>query len=221
AMGYLKDICDLGPRQCGSRGMKRQQELLRKHFEALGGTVAEQNFTGRQRSTGREVGMTNLIVSWHPERMKRVILCSHYDTRPIADQEPDERDWRKPFVSANDGGSGVALMMELANHMQNLKTNVGVDFVLFDGEEFIFDNRARPQGDEYCLGSKHFADVYMRDRPKYRYHAAILLDMIGSPNARFPVEPNSLLNAGWLVRQIWETAEELKCPLFKSVDGHE
>ena len=53
--------------------------------------------------------MANMIVSWNPDRQRRVILCSHYDTRPIADQEPDARNWRKPFVSANDGGSGVAL----------------------------------------------------------------------------------------------------------------
>src|SRR5262249_2312465 len=207
AMGYLKDICDLGPRQCGSRGMKRQQELLRKHFEALGGTVAEQNFTGRQRSTGREVGMANLIVAWHPERLRRVILCSHYDTRPIADQEEDPRRWHEPFISANDGGSGVALLMELAHHLPNLKTAVGVDFVFFDGEEYIFER----DGDKYFFGSEHFARDYRQQRPKYRYTAAVLLDMIGGKNARFPVEPNSWVRAGWLAQELWGIASELKC----------
>src|SRR5207302_4382349 len=110
-----------------------------------------QTFMAKQNSVKGQVEMTNIIVSFQPEKKRRVILCSHYDTRPIADQEPDPRDWRKPFVSANDGGSGVALLMELGNHMKDLKTNVGVDFVLFDGEEFVFNRQ-----DEYFFGSKHF-----------------------------------------------------------------
>ncbi len=89
--------------------------------------------------------MTNLIVSFFPDRERRVILCSHYDTRPIADQEPDPRKWREPFLSANDGGSGVAFLMELGNQMKDLPTKVGVDFVFFDGEEYIFDP-APPRG---------------------------------------------------------------------------
>ena len=76
------------------------------------------------------------------------MLCSHYDTRPIADQEPDRRKWHEPFLSANDGGSGVALLMELAHQMKDIKTQVGVDFVFFDGEEFIFDR----DRDAYFLG---------------------------------------------------------------------
>jgi glutaminyl-peptide cyclotransferase len=69
--------------------------------------------------------MTNIIVSWHPEKARRVILCSHYDTRPIADQEPNPRNWNEPFVSANDGTSGVAFLMELGHHMKDLKTEFG------------------------------------------------------------------------------------------------
>src|SRR6185295_2015374 len=107
----------------------KQQELLKKHFEDLGGEVELQKFTARQKSTNRPVDMANLIVRWKPEKTTRVIFCSHYDTRPIADQEEDRRKWRDPFVSANDGGSGVALMMELGHHMKDLKTAVGVDFV--------------------------------------------------------------------------------------------
>src|SRR5262249_61441842 len=111
AMGYLDALCKIGPRISGSDGMTKQQELLAKHFTKLGGKVERQQFTARQRSQRGQVAMANLIVRWHPERQRRIILCSHYDTRPIADQEPDERKWREPFVSANDGGSGVALLM--------------------------------------------------------------------------------------------------------------
>jgi len=159
--------------------------------------------------------MANLIASWHPERLRRVILCSHYDTRPIADQEPDPRQWAQPFLSANDGGSGVALLMELANHLGELKTAVGVDFVLFDGEETIFD----PKRDKYFFGSEHFAQVYRRDRPKHRYVAAVLLDMIAGKNARFPVEPYSAFKAGALVGELWGIASELKCAAFVERTG--
>src|SRR5207248_5900198 len=118
-----------------------------------GAKVQRQTFTARQVSRPTPIDMTNLVVSWHPERTRRVILCSHYDTRPIADQEPDRKRWREPFLSANDGGSGVALLMELGHHLKDLPTSVGVDFACFDGEEYVF---ARDE-DEYFFGSKHFA----------------------------------------------------------------
>src|SRR5207237_3120924 len=104
--------------------MKQQQELLKKHFEARGAKVEFQRFTARQVSQKQPVNMANLIASWHPERPRRVILCSHYDSRPIADQEPDPRQWTQPFLSANDGGSGVALLREWAHHLVELKRDV-------------------------------------------------------------------------------------------------
>ena len=219
AMGYLEDVCKIGPRISGSDGMKQQQELLRKHFEALGGKVAFQRFTSQQNSQRRPVDMANLIVSWHPERERRVILCSHYDTRPIADQEPDHRSWREPFVSANDGGSGVALLMELAQHLKDLKTEVGVDFVFFDGEEYVFE----PERDRYFFGSQHFSSAYTRgkSRDKQRYVGAILLDMVGGKNPRFPIEPHSWFHAGLLVQEIWGIAAELKCTAFREGMGRE
>jgi glutaminyl-peptide cyclotransferase len=158
--------------------------------------------------------MCNLIVSWKPDLKRRVILCSHYDTRPIADQERDQRKWREPFVSANDGGSGVALLMELANHMKDLKTEVGVDFVFFDGEEYIWE-----KNDRYFFGSENFATVYRKGKPKYKYTAAILLDMVGGKNARIPVEPNSWFNAADLCKDIWATAAELKVKVFVNDEG--
>jgi hypothetical protein len=217
AMGYLKAVCKIGPRMSGTAGMKKQQDLLVKHFEAHKAKVRKQTFKAKQLSQRKQVEMTNLIVSWHPERKRRVILCSHYDTRPIADQEPERRNWTKPFLSANDGGSGVALLMELAHHMKDLKIQVGVDFVFFDGEEYVFD----PNKDTYFFGSEHFARDYARNRPKYRYVAAVLFDMVGGKNASFPVEQNSLFKAGALVDQLWKIADDLKCTAFKYKEGPE
>jgi hypothetical protein len=221
ALTYLKAICKIGPRQSGSAGMKQQIELLQKHFEKLGGVVTKQTFNARQVSRAKPVEMTNLIVSWNPDEKRRVILCSHYDTRPIADQEPQRSKWLKPFLSANDGGSGVALLMELAHHMKDLKTKVGVDFVFFDGEEYIFDPSPEEEGgDQYFFGSKHFAQQYRTKKGKTVYAAAILLDMIGGKNARFYVEWNSANLAGKLVEDVWKTAAALKCAAFHSEIKH-
>jgi hypothetical protein len=212
AMGYLEAVCKIGPRMSGTDGMKKQQELLEKHFKDLGGKIEWQKFTARQRSVGKDVEMANLVVSWFPDQKRRVILCSHYDTRPLADQEADRSKWRKPFVSANDGGSGVALLMELAHHMKDLKAEVGVDFVFFDGEEYVFD-----RDDDYFFGSKHFARTYKKnkDKEKKEYVGAILLDMIAGKKAVFPREQNSWELARPLVRQVWKIAEDLKYDAFR------
>jgi Zn-dependent M28 family amino/carboxypeptidase len=196
--------------------MKKQQEFLKKHFEELGGTIEFQRFTARQLSRkDQQVEMANMIVSWFPERQRRVILCSHYDTRPIADQERNRRDWDKPFISANDGGSGVALLMELANHMKKLDTQVGVDFVFFDGEEYIYDpGDGLRDGDKYFFGSEHFAKEYKRTKPKHRYIGAILFDMIAGKNAQFPIEQHSWISAGALAQDLWRVAEREKCTAF-------
>ncbi len=213
AMGYLNDICKIGPRISGTDGMKQQQDLLKKHFEDRGGQASFQRFTAQQKSEGKDVEMANLIVRWYPDKTRRVILCSHYDTRPLADQEPNVRRWRDPFLSANDGGSGVALLMEMANHMKDVQPDVGVDFVFFDGEEYVFDDK-----DKYFFGSEEFARQYgkNKDKDKVRYAGAVLLDMIGGKNARFPMEKRSFWKAPDLVRELWKTADELGCTAFRS-----
>jgi hypothetical protein len=214
AMGYLKDICDIGPRMSATDGMKKQQELMEKHFKELGGKVTYQKFTAKQRSQAKPVAMANMIVSWKPDEKRRIILCSHYDTRPIADQEPKRGDWTKAFVSANDGGSGVALLMEMAHHMKRLPTNVGVDFVFFDGEEYVF----QPRGDDYFFGSEYFASDYSKTRKDTGvvYEGAILLDMIAGKDLRLPVEQKSKWSAPQLVKDVYRIAADLKAGAFKA-----
>jgi hypothetical protein len=216
AMEHLRALCDIGPRISGTEGMRKQQALIRNHFEALGLPVREQNFRARQSSQRRDVAMTNLIVSIQPQRQRRVIFCSHYDTRPIADQEHDTRKWRDPFVSANDGGSGVALLMELARHLKDLKTDVGVDLVFFDGEEYIFE-----KSDQYFFGSKHFAETWLRSKNRPQYLGAILLDMIGGKDAHFPWEGHSLDAAERMCLDLWTIADQLQCRCFERERGHD
>lgn len=215
AMGYLKAICVIGPRMSATPGMKKQQDLIREHFIKLGAEVKMQTFSGKQVSQKKPVEMANMIISWHPKAEKRVIICSHYDTRPIADQEQDPRNWKKPFVSANDGGSGVALLMELGHHIKDLKLNVGVDFVLFDGEEYIFDS----DGDKYFFGSEHFAQTWAKNGRKPKYEAAILLDMIAGKNAKFPAEGYSYSRYKSLVGDIWQIAAKQGCKAFQQNVG--
>lgn len=215
AMKYLRQICDIGPRMSGTKGMTAQQELLRKHFTALGAKVRLQKFTAKQVTRANPVAMANMIVSWNPDTKRRVILCSHYDTRPIADQERDPRKWRQPFVSANDGGSGVAFLMELGHHMKKINPKVGVDFVFFDGEEYIFN----ADRDRYFFGSKHFAKAWRKDRNRPQYQAAILLDMIAGKNPRFPAEGYSFNRARPLAMQIWQIAGQQGCAAFQNRVG--
>lgn len=223
AMKYLKQVCDIGPRVSGTDGMKKQQELIEKHSKDAGATVTRQEFKARQNSRKAETPMVNLIISWHPDKANRVLICSHYDTRPIADQEPDRNNWNKPFVSANDGASGVAMMMELAHHMKGLKTEYGVDFVLFDGEEYVFETNQFGGGDRYFIGSEYFAEDYAKTRGtrKYQYAAGVLLDLFAGKDAKLRVEVNSAVAAPKLVEQIWGVAKQVGAKSFLYERGHE
>lgn len=204
---YLQQLCQIGPRFSGSPGMKQQQELLIKHFESQGARVERQEFRVRHPLTGEPVSMANLIIEWHPERSDRLILCAHYDTRPFPDRDPNPQRRRGVFVGANDGASGVAALMELGHLMPQLKGPWGVDFVLFDGEELVYDD----QRDEYFLGSRYFAEKYVQQPPAHRYHAAVLLDMVADRQLQLYQEMTSL---SWddsrpLVHSIWNKARQL------------
>ena len=216
--------------------MKKQQELVEAHFKKLGATVTRQEFKARQKSRKNDTEFVNLIISWHPDKARRVLLCTHYDTRPIADQEANRANWNKPFASANDGTAGVALLMELAqqvmqryqpeylragniagaawlmelaHHMKDLPTKVGVDFVLFDGEEYVFETDRAVGGDRYFIGSEHFADDYLKTKAtrKHRYDAGVLFDLFAGKGAELRWEVYSYEAAKPLVDQIWGVAK--------------
>jgi len=223
ALKYLKQLCDIGPRISGTEAMKKQQELIEKHFKDLGATVTRQEFKGKQLSRKEATEMVNLIISWHPDKTRRVLISTHYDTRPIADQEKNRNNWNKPFVSANDGTSGVAFLMELGNHMKDLKSEYGVDFVLFDGEEYVFETSQTGGGDKYFFGSEYFAEDYLKtkDKRKFRYAAGFLLDLFAGKDAQLKVEDYSFAAARTLVDQVWGLAKELGAKSFKYEAGYE
>jgi hypothetical protein len=208
AFGYLQQICALGPRPSGSPGMQKQQELVRQHFEQLGGKVTLQEFRAANPLGGAKVPLANVVVEWHPERKERVLLAAHYDTRPLPDQDPNPVKRRSGvFIGANDGASGTAVLMELAHLMPGLKGDVGVDFVLFDGEELVYVERRDP----YFLGSTWFARHYVRQPPEHKYRWGVVLDMIGDADLQIYQEQYS---ATWrdtrpLVKELWATAARL------------
>ena len=183
AYDYLKQLCDLGPRPSGSAAMTKQQELLESHFKKLGAKVEFQRFEAEypldgpdDAMIGHKVPMANIIVRWNPENRERVALCSHYDTLPFPLQDKENKKGR--FVGANDNASGVAILMEMGNEFAKEPPKIGVDFVFFDGEEFLFN----PEG-KYFLGSEHFATDYAEHPPAFHYRAAVLMDMVGGSRA--------------------------------------
>jgi hypothetical protein len=205
AYRYLQQICAIGSRMSGSPGMAQQQELLEQHFKKYGGEVTLQKFDADNPLGGDKVPMANMIVRWHPERKDRILLSTHYDTRPLPDRDPDPVQRKQGvFIGANDGGSGTAVFMELAHVMPDLDSKYGVDFVLFDGEELVYDDNRDP----YFVGSTWFAKQYVATPPANPYRWGVLLDMVGDTSLQIYEEQHGV---AWretrpLVNDIWATA---------------
>jgi hypothetical protein len=209
AYDYLKQLCEFGPRRSGSPAMTLQRDFLVKHFESLGGKVELQRFTAPDPRGGPPVPMANIIVHWNPQYKERILLCGHYDTLPFPLRDPE--DPRGAFVGANDNASGIAVLMELAHHMNGLRLPYGVDFVLFDAEEFIFS-----ESDHFFLGAEYFAREYAAGHANCHYRCGVLLDMVGSSDLQIGEEVNSI---SWedtrpLVEALWATAARLEVSEF-------
>ena len=216
AFDHLKELCDIGPRPSGSKAMQLQQDLLEKHFKKLGAKVEFQRFQATHPENGTPVAMANIIVQWHPESKKRILLCAHYDTLPLPMEDPVSPGGT--FVGANDNAGGVAILMQLAEEIPKNKYNFGIDFALFDGEEYIFQ-----RGQPMFLGAKHFARQYRDNPPAYRYRYGVLLDMISAKDAHWYEERNSM---SWkdtqpLVREIWNVAARLEIKEFIPRQKHD
>lgn len=202
AFGYLQKVCAIGPRISGTLGMTKQQELLTAHFTSLGAKVHFQEWDTPHPVTGQPVRLKNMLVSWHPEATERVLLCCHYDTRPRPDEEQNPRLQEAPFIGANDGGSGVAVLMELGNFLPGLPVKQGIDFLFFDAEEFIFQKPGK-----FFLGSEYFATQYRNTPPPFRYSCGVLLDMVGDKDLKIWQEVNSAQMAGFVTDSVWASAK--------------
>lgn len=214
AFEYLKQIVDIGPRVSTSAGMLKQIEFLTSHFEELGGQVFRQPFQVKHPETGNLVELNNLIVRWHPERKQRLLICCHYDTRPFPDRDPVNP--RGLFLGANDGASGVALLCELGRFIPAMEGKYGIDFVFFDGEEFVFVYRRDPM----FLGSTFFAQEYLKRRGNWRYQYGILVDMVADADLQIYMEGNSMNYCPRLTRSIWAVAKSLAVEEFRPETRH-
>ena len=221
AYADLKAIVALGPRPAGSAANLRQREMVAERFKQHGGAVRLQQFRAADPLTGEPVQLANLVGSWFPDRLDRVVIAAHYDTRPHADMETELALKDAPFLGANDCASGVALLMEIARHLPKMATPFGVDLVLFDAEELVYGRNANRS--DYFLGSKEFSRLYASGRAagriKYRYAAGILLDMIGGKDLNLDWEPYSRKLQPKLVREVWAVARQIGASSFKDREG--
>ena len=157
--------------------------------------------------------LVELVAHVRPHAARRFVLATHFDTRPWADEDSDEALHDRPVPGANDGTSGVAVVLELAPLLARaLPEDVGFSVVLFDGEEL-----GRPGQGGYCMGSRHLAEAIAQgEHPLLaRAEFGIVLDMVGDTDLRLPIEPASLKNAPALVEHVWSTAEELGVAQFE------
>lgn len=210
AYQYVVAQCDLGHRAPNGDGHERCRRYLVQHFRQRTRNVSEQKFD-HVVSSGDTLRLCNIIASFYPHKGARVLLGAHWDTRPRADRDPDPERRHLPIVGANDGASGVAVLMEIANALVSRAPPVGVDMVLFDGEDYGEEGKS----DEYLLGSRHFASVMDGYRPRW----GVVVDMVGDRDLQIFQEQVSLARAGGVVRMVWEEARRQGAGAFRPWAG--
>ena len=207
AYNYVKKQLDFGPRVPESPAHAQCADWFVNFFNDKADTVYVQNFRTRLYN-GKGIDGKNIIAAFNPEAKKRILLAAHWDSRPFADHDPDENNWNTPIDGANDGASGVGVLMEIARVLKDNPLNIGVDIILFDLEDYgapYFLNLMT--NNDWALGSQYWAKnphIY-----NYRAYFGILLDMVGAPNPKFPKEYYSQQFAPALSNDIWRVAREL------------
>lgn len=229
AYAFCQRQCDFGPRTMNSEAHEQCGQWIAQKFASYGLNVTEQRAT-LKGFDGTPLLSNNIIASYHPELRERILICAHWDSRPWADNDPEEANWTKPVLAANDGASGVAVMLEIARLIssdyrtdttnlgpQTSSTalpSIGIDFICFDAEDWGSDNVS----DSWALGAQYWAAHPHRDG--YTASYGILLDMVGGQGARFFREGFSTYYAPKIVEKVWRTAETLGYgSFFPQTDG--
>jgi Zn-dependent M28 family amino/carboxypeptidase len=218
---FCQQQCDFGPRTMNSEAHERCAQWIQQKFQQYGYEVELQKADLRGYD-GTILKSTNIIAqhpspnTQHPtpkgegssaESRPRILVCAHWDSRPWADNDPDSLNWRKPVLAANDGASGVAVMLELARLLgQQDSLSVAVDFVCFDAADLgVPQWEEQSDGDSWALGAQYWATNTQHPSPNtYRY--ALLLDMVGGQGAKFYQEGYSLKYARPIVDKVWQAA---------------
>ena len=220
---FCQQQCDFGPRTMNSSAHEQCGAWIAQKFRQYGLDVTEQKAT-LTGYDGTPLHSTNIIASYRPELKERVMLCAHWDSRPWADNDPDPANHHKPVMAANDGASGVAVMLEIARLItslpaeadsvgqvtDSLKTGlkVGVDFICFDAEDWgtpQWEEEREGSGDTWALGAHYWSEHPHQAGYSPRY--GILLDMVGGQGARFYCELVSAHYAPKVVKKVWLAAE--------------
>ena len=205
AYHYVKTQVDFGPRVPNSPAHDACGDYLIAELERFGAVVTVQK-ADFEAWDGKVLKARNIIGAYNTEKKNRVLLLAHWDSRPWSDNDPDPANHKTPVDAANDGASGVGVLMEIARQLQEQSPEIGVDILFVDMEDY-----GEPQWyngfkseDSWCLGSQYWSKN--PHVPGYRANYGVLLDMVGAPGAVFPQEGYSLQYAGWIVRKIWSEA---------------
>jgi len=208
---FCQQQCDFGPRTMNSEAHEQCAQWIAQKFAQYGYQVTLQK-ADLKGYDGTILKSSNIIATAPVAGdsgavANRLLVCAHWDSRPWADNDPDSVNWHKPVMAANDGASGVAVMLELARQLQQHdSTNVAVDFVCFDAEDWGVPQWSnQSDADSWALGAQYWAANCPQSVAKnYRY--AILLDMVGGQGAKFYHEGFSLEHARPVVDKIWKAA---------------
>lgn len=198
AYEWIARQCRFGPRVPGTAAHDSCFALLVETLRRLAPVVQADTFTYDSPDLGKEVRLMNVAARFRPKEKTRILLGAHWDTRPWADGEKDSSLHRRPILGANDGGSGVAVLMELARCLSRTEPALGVDLVLFDGEDL--GTPANPSG--FFRGSQRYVERMGEDRPIF----VVVVDMVGRTNATFSWEGNSYDQAPNIVELVWNEA---------------
>jgi glutaminyl-peptide cyclotransferase len=206
AYADLLKQCSFGPRVAGTEAHQKTAEFLLASLRETTDICRVQRFSVFDSLAGHSREMINIIASYYPEQERRVLLCAHWDSRPYSDEDPDSSRHVLPVPGANDGASGTAVLLEMGRLLGDFRPPVGVDLVLFDGEDYGTDDWLGG----WLMGSRYFVN----SNPRYRPRVAILVDMIGDNDLQIYKEGFSQKYAGDLNDYIWSVAAEMGVEAF-------
>lgn len=195
----------MGPRCPGSEAAAECARWIESRLNEYGADsiILQRTVMTDPMNSSRKVPVVNILGRFNPDAKNRILLAAHYDTRPIADEESDQALASRPIPGANDGGSGVGVMLELARMMGIDRPEVGVDLLFVDLEDSGISNK----DESWCLGSQYFAANLPYATAAERPRAAIVLDMVGAPGARFHREAFSDHYNRPVVERVWAAAK--------------
>jgi hypothetical protein len=203
---FVKAQTDFGPRVPNTEAHKNCAQFLQNQLEKYCDRVFGQPFVTKTFD-GTKINCKNIIGSFLPENPKRILLAAHWDSRPFADSDPNPENINKPIDGANDGASGVGVLLEIARQLHEKNPKTGVDIIFFDAEDWGTRSGENESGDWWCLGSQHWAkNPHIAN---YKADFGILLDMVGAPNAKFQQEYYSTYFAAPIVSKVWGKAYQL------------